>query len=88
MPGNPQMRTFSQTTLTIRTDKRTDGRTDGQTDKNRQTIVFKPSAYALRRGLMNAQARSAEPSPLHAYIEYGSLCILYTVHIQDRSGVS
>ncbi|MCG8626577.1 MAG: hypothetical protein MJE68_31830 [Proteobacteria bacterium] len=31
MPGNPQMRTFSQTTLTIRTD--------GQTDKNRQTIA-------------------------------------------------
>ena len=32
MPGNPQMRTFSQTTLTIRTDGRTDKQTDGQTD--------------------------------------------------------
>ena len=31
MPGNPQMRSFSQTTLTIRTD--------GRTDKNRQTIA-------------------------------------------------
>ena len=49
MPGNPQMRTCSQTTLTIRTDKQTDGRTDGRTngrtDKNRQTI-----AVTLRLG--------------------------------------
>ena len=35
MPDNPQMRTFSQTTLTIRTD----GQTDGRTDKNRQMIA-------------------------------------------------
>ena len=39
MPGNPQMCTFSQTTLTIRTDGRTNGRTDGRTDKNRQKIA-------------------------------------------------
>ena len=30
MPGNPQMRTFSKTTLTIRTD----GQTDGQKSPN------------------------------------------------------
>ena len=38
MPGNPRMRTFSQT-ITIRMDGSTDGQTDRRTDKNRQTIA-------------------------------------------------
>ena len=33
---------------------------------------------------MNAQARSAEPSLLHAYIEYGSLCILLFIFKIDQ----
>ena len=39
MPGNPQMRSFSQTTLTMRMDKQTDGQTNSSSSDGSDIIV-------------------------------------------------